>query len=57
MMGRPPDSVLAEVPTVAEALRHSVVLRSFGDGDGEIEIEIRRVLARGCTLEIPSDRC
>ncbi|MCL9761047.1 hypothetical protein [Frankia sp. AiPa1] len=56
-MGRPPDSVLAEVPTVAEALRHSVVLRSFGDGDGEIEIEIRRVLARGCTLEIPSDRC
>jgi hypothetical protein len=40
MMGKPPDSVLTEVPIVAEALRHSVVLRSFGNG----EIEIRRVL-------------
>ncbi|SNQ49870.1 conserved membrane hypothetical protein [Frankia canadensis] len=40
MMGKPPDSVLTEVPLVAEALRHSVVLKSFGNG----EIEIRRVL-------------
>ncbi|ABD10350.1 hypothetical protein ThrDRAFT_02691 [Frankia casuarinae] len=51
MMGKPPDSVLAEVPLVAEALRHSVVLKSFGDG----EIEIRRVIVPDCRGR--PDRC
>nr|WP_261569453.1 4-amino-4-deoxy-L-arabinose transferase [Frankia gtarii] len=53
MMGKPPDSVLAEVPIVAEALHHSVVLKSFGNG----EIEIRRVLPPGCRVDIPPARC
>ncbi|CAJ60253.1 MULTISPECIES: ArnT family glycosyltransferase [Frankia] len=53
MMGKPPDSVLAEVPIVAEALHHSVVLKSFGNG----EIEIRRVLPPGCRIDIPPARC
>ncbi|WP_225438643.1 ArnT family glycosyltransferase [Candidatus Frankia nodulisporulans] len=53
MMGKPPDSVLTEVPTVAEALRHSVVLQSFGDG----EIEIRQVVPPGCRAGLPALRC
>ncbi|KJE23925.1 Dolichyl-phosphate-mannose-protein mannosyltransferase [Frankia torreyi] len=53
MMGKPPDSVLAEVPIVAEALHHSVVLKSFGNG----EIEIRRVLPPGCRPDIPPAHC
>ncbi|MCM3885888.1 glycosyltransferase family 39 protein [Frankia sp. R82] len=53
MMGKPPDSVLAEVPTVAAALRHSVVLRSFGHG----EIEIRQVIPPGCRPGLPTLRC
>ncbi|MCM3924438.1 4-amino-4-deoxy-L-arabinose transferase [Frankia sp. AiPs1] len=53
MMGKPPDSVLAEVPIVAEAIHHSVVLKSFGNG----EIEIRRVLPPGCRIDIPPARC
>ncbi|WP_462203633.1 hypothetical protein [Frankia sp. CcWB3] len=51
MMGKPPDSVLGEIPLVAEALRHSVVLKSFGDG----EIEIRRVIVPDCRGR--PDRC
>ncbi|CAO5247449.1 4-amino-4-deoxy-L-arabinose transferase [Frankia sp. AgKG'84/4] len=53
MMGKPPDSVLAEVPLVAEALRNSVVLKSFGNG----EIEIRRVVPPGCRADLPPERC
>ncbi len=48
ILGQLTPTILNDLPLVAEGLRHSVVVKSFGNG----QIAIRKVIKQGCPADI-----